>query len=228
MPKPLEVFENPDQHWSLLTSSQDVELEDQHFDRKEAGITDSNGKVSSSQISSLIDHAKDTISAFANENRDGGLLVIGISKTCEVKGLSHLTDAQRNTIAQPSNWLLHHDARIKLHDCTDTSGQPGKVCLIYVPYVPNAICETLGASPNAWRRQGAQNALLSTDQKDQLRRDKKIVSFEDEACCPFDLRDVDQPLLAEFRKLYHADARYSYSNEELLFQAGALIRSGDA
>ncbi len=227
MPKPLEVFENPDHHWSLLSSSQDVELEDQHFDRKEAGTPDSNGKVSSSQISSLIDHAKATISAFANENRDGGLLVLGISKTGEVKGLSHLTDAQRNTLAQPSNWLLHHDARIKLHDCTDTNGQPGKVCLIYVPYVLNAICETLGASPSAWRRQGAQNALLTSDQKDQLRRDKKIVSFENEACRAFDLRDLDQPLLAEFRKLYHADARYRYSDEELLFQAGALIRDGD-
>ncbi|MEI9980441.1 MAG: RNA-binding domain-containing protein [Edaphobacter sp.] len=228
MPKPLEVFENPDLFWPLLSSRQDVELEDQHFDRKEAGTPDSNGNVSSSQISSLVDQLKATVSAFANENRDGGLLVVGISKTGEIKGLSHLSDAQRNAIAQPSNWLLHQDARIKLHDCTDANGQPGKVCLIYVPYVPNAICETVGASPSAWRRQGAQNALLTSEQKDQLRRDKKIVSFEDEPCCQFDLRDVDQPLLAEFRKLYHADARYSYSDEELLFQAGALIRDGDS
>lgn len=228
MPKPLEVFENPDLFWALLSSSQDVDLEDQHFDRKEAGTPDSNGNVSGSQISSLIDHLKATISAFANENRDGGLLVVGISKAGEIKGLSHMSDAQRNSIAQPSNWLLHQDARIKLHDCTDANGQPGKVCLIYVPYVPNAICETVGASPSAWRRQGAQNALLTADQKDQLRRDKKIVSFEDEPCCQFDLRDVDQPLLAEFRKLYHADARYSYSDEELLYQAGALIRDGNS
>lgn len=227
MPKPLEVFENPNNHWPLLTSSQDVELEDQHFDRKEAGTPDSSGKVSPSQISSLIDHSTATISAFANDNHDGGLLVIGISKTGEVKGLSHLTDVQRNSIAQPSNWLLHHDARIKLHDCVDGNGQPCKILLIYVPYAPNALCETLGASPHAWRRQGAQNALLTSDQKDQLRRDKKIVSYEDEPCCAFDPRDLDQPLLAEFRKLYHSDARYSYSDEELLFQAGALIRDGD-
>ena len=88
MPKPLEVFENPDDHWPLLSSSQDVDLEDQHFDRKEAGTPDANGKISTSQVSCVIDHAKATISAFANENREGGLLVIGISKTGEVKGLS--------------------------------------------------------------------------------------------------------------------------------------------
>jgi len=115
---------------------------------------------------------------------------------------------------------------LKLHDAMDNAGNPVKICLIYVPYTPSAICETMGASPECWRRQGAQNLRLNAEQREQLRRDKKIVSFEDEYCCPFDARDLDQPLLSEFRKVFHSDARYSYSDEELLYQAGALIRDG--
>ncbi len=228
MPKPLEVFEEPDRHWALLTSSRDVDLEDQFFDRKEAGTVEASGSVPKNQISTLIDHLKATISAFANENREGGLLVLGISKTGEVKGLTHLSDEQRNSITQPSNWLINHNSRVKLHECSDSTGKLTKICLIYAPYTANAICESIGISPSAWRRQGAQNTLLSSDQKDQLRRDKRITSFEEEPCCPFDLLDVDQPLLAEFRKVFHSDARYTYSDVELLFQAGALIRDGNA
>lgn len=55
MPKPLEVFDDPQKYWSLLTSKRDVDLEDQFFDRKEAGRADPTGSVSGSQISSLID-----------------------------------------------------------------------------------------------------------------------------------------------------------------------------
>jgi hypothetical protein len=51
---PLYVFENPDAYWSLLTASKDVELEDQYFDRREAGQLDGAGKVSSSQISAVV------------------------------------------------------------------------------------------------------------------------------------------------------------------------------
>ncbi len=152
--------------------------------------------------------------------------MLGISKTGEVKGLSHLSDAQRNSIMRPGDWLLHHNARIKLYDCSDSNGKDTRICFIYVPYTQNAICETIGLSPVAWARQGAQNVRLTADQKDQLRRDKKVISFEDAYCCPFDSRDIDQPLLAEFRKVYHSDARYQYTDEELLYQAGALIRDG--
>jgi predicted HTH transcriptional regulator len=228
MPKPLEVFEDPDKYWSLLTSARDVDLEDQFFDRKEACTADASGNVPKSQIGTLIDHLKATLSAFANENREGGLLALGISKTGEVKGLSHLNDEQRNSISQPSSWLLNDNSRVKLQDCTDSTGRPAKMCLIYAPYNANAVCETIGISPNAWRRQGAQNALLSSDQKDQLRRDKRITSFEEEPCCPFDPADVDHPTLTEFRKVFHSDARYEYSDTELLFQAGALIRDGNS
>jgi hypothetical protein len=93
MPKPIEVYENPDAYWSLITAIEDIEFEDQHFDRKEGGRPETDGHLGSNKLSEIIQQTKETISAFANSNKDGGLIVIGISKTGGVKGLSHLTFA---------------------------------------------------------------------------------------------------------------------------------------
>src|SRR5205823_13537154 len=42
---------------------------------------------------------RETVSAFANTNPEGGLLVVGVSKTGEVRGINHLRDAQRNELS---------------------------------------------------------------------------------------------------------------------------------
>jgi hypothetical protein len=102
MPKPIEVFDDPVQFWNLLTAKNDVEMENQFFDRKEAGRPDAAGCLSASQLRKVIDHETETISAFANENHDGGLLVLGISKLGEVRGLTHLNDQQRNAVMAPT------------------------------------------------------------------------------------------------------------------------------
>jgi predicted HTH transcriptional regulator len=224
MPRPLDLYDNPNAYWHLITAARDVDFEDQHFDRKEAARTESDGHLASSRLSELIQHARETISAFANTNPDGGVLVLGVSGKGEVKGLSHLNDSQRNNLAGPAAWLTNHNARAKFVDCEDETNQPTKVCMIFVPYSPNSICETPDKEKKAWLRQGAQNFLLTADQKEQLRRDKHITSFEQERCCEFDRADLDVALLAEFRKVYHNSTAYNYSDEELLYQAGALIR----
>jgi predicted HTH transcriptional regulator len=226
MPKPIEVYENPGAYWHLITTNQDRDFEDQHFDRKEAGRPEAAGHLSSGKLHEIIVKAKETISAFANTNPDGGLLVIGVSTTGEVKGLSHVNDGQRNNLMDCHSWLSNHDSKTKLHDCTTVTG-PGKVCLIYTPYSPHAICETPDRERQAWRRQGAQNFLLTADQKDTLRRDKGITVFENEKCCDFDKRDLDNALLAEFRKVFLVSPGYAYSDEELLYHAGAVVRDGD-
>src|SRR5690348_8026862 len=98
MPKPLDVYENPNAYWTLITAKTDSDFEDQHFDRKEAGRLNPSGSLPSGTIGEVIEHAKATISAFANTNRDGGLLVLGVSKIGEVRGLSHLSDGHRNSL----------------------------------------------------------------------------------------------------------------------------------
>jgi len=43
VPKPIEIYENPGAYWHLITTAQDIDFEDQHFDRKEAGRPDPAG-----------------------------------------------------------------------------------------------------------------------------------------------------------------------------------------
>lgn len=225
MPKPIEVYESPNAYWSLITADTDTESEGQHFDRKEAGKPDATGHLSSNKLSEIIQQTKETISAFANTNKDGGLIVIGISKKGEVKGLSHLSDDQRNNLMVPQIWLTNHNSRVKLHDCPGLLS--AKICLIFTPYASTAICETADNDRRAWLRQGAQNVLLTAEQREQLRREKGITIFEDERCCELDTRDIDTALLSVFRRAFHASSSYDYSDEELLYQAGAVVRENN-
>ncbi len=77
MPSPKEVFENPLKFIEFLTSASDDRFEGQHFDRKEACRADEHGNISSSKINRIREHITETISAFANKNKEGGLLVLG-------------------------------------------------------------------------------------------------------------------------------------------------------
>lgn len=105
MPHPKEVFENPGAYWNLLTASDDADFEGQYFDRKEVGRQKSTGFVDKNTISGVVGEITECVSAFANSNKDGGLLVLGISSKGEIKGFNHLKDEQRNTIMNISAML---------------------------------------------------------------------------------------------------------------------------
>ena len=92
MPNPKEVFDNPQAHWDSITSSFDDDFEGQHFDRKEAGRVGDNGLVSKSNLRGVRDQITECVSGFANANREGGLLVVGVSSSGEVKGTNHLQE----------------------------------------------------------------------------------------------------------------------------------------
>ncbi|HEY9692436.1 MAG TPA: RNA-binding domain-containing protein [Oculatellaceae cyanobacterium] len=226
MTDPREVFEYPNQHWSFLTAPDDTDFEGQYFDRKEAGRVGQNGCVSSTEMNRVVDQLAECISAFANTNKSGSLLVIGISTRGEVKGISHLSDSQRSRLTNFNEMLCNQAAQAKFFDCQNDFDTPDKICLIYIPYTAQRICETIGNSPRAWRRQGSQNIFLIHDQREQLKRDKKIVDFEQVYCCAYDQRDLDQAVLQEFRRLFLSESHYEYSDDELLYQIGALVRDG--
>jgi hypothetical protein len=95
---PREVFDDPRQHWNNLIAPADEDFEGQHFDRKEASRIDEHGSVAKNQFGRLVDQIEECVSAFANANRDGGLLVAGISRFGEIKGINHLNDNQRKAI----------------------------------------------------------------------------------------------------------------------------------
>jgi predicted HTH transcriptional regulator len=227
MPNPKEVFNSPEQHWEFLTAATDIEFEGQYFDRKEVGQARASEKDRANQVKDFRKQLQECISAFANKNQLGGLLVIGISKIGEVAGIDHLTESQCNSLININELLIHQCAEAKLVDCCSADGDERTICLIYVPYTTDGICETLESSPKAWTRSGLSNLLMNAAQKNQLKRDKRIVNYEQSYCCPYKPEDLDRGVLETFRSVYTEDTTYTFTDEEMLYHAGALDKDID-
>ncbi|PSB26636.1 RNA-binding domain-containing protein [Stenomitos frigidus] len=227
MPDSREVFEHPIEHWDFLTASDDTEFEGQCLDRKEAGRVRQNDCISSKELDAVLEKITTCISAFANTNKSGSLLVIGISSQGEVKGISHLSDTQRSRLTAFNSLLLDQAAQAKFFECTNDFGKKDLICLVYVPYTSRRICQTVGNHPRAWVRQGSQNICLNQAQLEQLQRDKRVVDYEQADCCPYDSRDLDRAAFQEFCKAFLSDASYDdYSDEKILYDVGAINRDG--
>ena len=228
MPSPKEVFDNHQQHWKFMTAISDAEFEGQHFDRKEVPPAESDGHVNKKKLRDFKNEkVVKCISAFANANKDGGLLVVGVSKTGEIKGIDHLSENEINSLTAFNKLLRNQAVIVNFVEHPDNTDVKKKILLIYVPYTQHAICETLDTHPKAWLRSGAQNLPMNEQQREQLKRDKKITDFENAYCCPFHIDDVDKEVLQEFRKVYLENASYDLSDEEMLYRAGAIDRDGD-
>lgn len=222
-PPPRQVFDDPSSHWTFLTQSTDDDFEGQHFDRKEVGQIDVNETTLRNQLRNVREEIKQTISAFANRNVEGGLLVLGIASDGTVSGIDHLSEEQKNSLTDFTSLLRHQAAEARFYQCTDGFGNAKTICLIFVPYTDSSICETLERSPKAWTRHGPQNILITQDMRDQIRATKGFVDFEGAFCCPFKIDDIAEDVLIEFRKVFHPDATGDFSVERLLYQAGAII-----
>ena len=227
MPTPREVFNDPERYWNFLTAATDIEFEGQYFDRKEVGQASANEKASDSQVKEIKKQLQECISAFANKNKLGGLLVIGISKIGEVAGIDHLTENQCNSLTNINVLLAHQCADARLIDCQNAGGDSRKICLIYIPYTTDGICETIEASPKAWMRSAMSNLPMNAAQKEQLKRDKLIVNYEQSYCCIYKPEDVDRGVLEAFRAVYTEDATCPSTDEEMLYHAGALDKNVD-
>jgi hypothetical protein len=147
VPKPHVVFDDPNAHFDFLTLSSDVDFEGQHFDRKEACRARPDGNVAPSDLRKLGEQITECISAFSNKNRDGGLLVLGIGSSGEVRGLAHLSEAQVNAMTRLDTKLVHHRCESKLVEVTNAEGQPDHIALVYAHYVDNA-----RSYPSGWCR----------------------------------------------------------------------------
>ena len=226
MPDPRDVFEHPSTHFEFLTAPSDEKFEGQYFDRKEAARVSQNGFVSRTAMKGLTEQITECISAFSNTNKSGSLLAIGISSQGEVKGLDHLTDEQRSRLTSFNALLCDQTAQAKFFDCETHDGRKYFICLVYVPYTPRRICQTLGNQPRAWKRQGSQNIELVGIQLEQLRRDKGVVDYEQADCCSYDSEDVAKSTFEEFRKAYLLNAVYDDdSDEKVLYDVGAINKS---
>ena len=223
-PSPRAVYDDPAGHWAFLTRPSDDSFEGQHFDRKEAGQRTSDARKLKNQLGQLREGITETISAFANSNVEGGLLVIGIASNGDINGIDHLSEKQKNSLTNFESLLHNQAAEARFHRCMDVSGQSNSICLIFAPYAGRGICETPGSAPKAWERRGPQNVPVTQAARDRLRDRKNLSDFENSFCCPYDRADLSDEILVEFRKVFSPDATGDFPDERLLHEAGALIR----
>jgi predicted HTH transcriptional regulator len=217
------VFDDPPSAWSFLTQPNDDEFEGQHFDRKEAGRPVSNGPITRSALDGVKELVIKTVSAFANSNVEGGLLVLGISSTGEVVGIDHLGEEQRNSFTNLNTLLRTHAAEVKCHHCQDASGADRTLCLIYSAYLPNAICETPDATSKAWVRNGHQSLPMSQEVREQVRLRKGLIDLDSVPWCSYSSDALDAEVVTEFRRVFHPEATGDFSDERLLREAGAVV-----
>ena len=83
-PSPRLVFDDPQSAWSFLIQPNDDTFEGQHFDRKEAGRMQGGVPLTQNAVGAVRELVIKTVSAFANSNTEGGLLVLGISSSGDV------------------------------------------------------------------------------------------------------------------------------------------------
>ena len=204
-PSPREVYDDPGSFWAYVTQPTDDDFEGQHFDRKEAGKSQPTGGLSSTALGNVRELVVKTVSAFANRNVEGGLLVLGISSFGDVYGVDHLSETQCNDITDLNKLLLHHAADVRFFDCTDAAGNARTLCLIFSGFSTTGICETVGNHPRAWTRNGSQCVQVTQAVRDNLRIRKGLVSIESDPVCEFSVEDIDKDVLAEFRKVFQPD-----------------------
>jgi predicted HTH transcriptional regulator len=227
-PSPREVFDDPVAHWAFLTQSTDDDFEGQHFDRKEAGRLDAEGTVSRRSLDGVRDLVRKTLSAFGNSNKEGGLLVLGISSTGDVMGIDHLSETQQNDLCDQNTSLLHLAADVRLFDCKNANGDDKTICVMLNGWATTGICETTGNSPKAWTRNGAQCVTVTQPVRDSLRIRKGLIDVEINPFCEYDPDDVDKDVLTEFRKVFQPGASAEFDDERLLKEAGAIVKkNGD-
>lgn len=226
-PSPRLVFDDPQSAWEFLTQPNDDSFEGQHFDRKEVSRLQATASLTPSALEAVKQHVIKTVSAFANSNTEGGLLVLGISSSGEVHGIDHLSEVQRNSITDLNALLRNHAAEVIFHDCQNAMGNDKTLCLIYSGYVPNAICETPEVNPKSWVRNGSQSVLMNQAVRDQVKLHKGILDLDIAPFCTFSTDDVDAEVIREFRRVFHPESTAEFTDERLLYEAGAIVRSNN-
>ena len=221
-PVPRVIYDDPQCHLPFIIAASDEACESQHFDRKEAlRPREGNRGCAPSEIKRLNDLVQETVSAFTNAS--GGLLVLGVSKTGELRGVDHLTENQLNQVLQLDNKLIGHNCSARMAEVVGPDGRAAKLALFLARPVDRAICEEVGASRRAWVRSGRQNLRLQGMQRDQLERDRRVVDFERRAACSYDTGDLDDGIVQEFAR-GRTNGAATQELDDLLYQTGATVR----
>ena len=217
MPLLSDIIANPSNYISFITSKN---FESQWFERKEV--------VQEVSLKNLNESILKTASGFANSNREGGIIVLGVTDSGDISGIKKIPEQRRNEILQKLNQLNNLVWNTINLPCRNVDDEEDFIYLLHITYTENAICETSEAFPRAWKRAGAQNLPLKPRELDRLKRNKKIIKFEESVCAEYHAEDVDPQIYGEFNKKYlqNRDAKESYSMKKLLAIIGAITKEG--
>lgn len=223
--QPKAVFDNPGKYWDFLTVESDDEIEGQYFDRKEVGRPREKGFVRGKSVRKVKEKLQRCISAFANANPEGGLLILGISSDGNIRGTNQLTEDQLSDLLSFGDLLKNCHTKVREFKCSNVHDEDDSIYLVYVHYTSDAVCRTKGFPSKAWRRVGPRSEHLDRRQLRRLERDKGIVDFERRLCCPYQKSEVDENVLERY--IQSRRAGNSQNARELLFEIGALDRKED-
>ena len=214
MNNPRAVFENPKKYLAFITIDQDDKIEDQFFDRKE--VTD--------RGNTNIRNVQKTISAFTNSNKEGGLLIMGVSGNGTIKGIKKFGEKTINSFTNISAILRNHNAEVKQFNCVNENGENDRIMLIYAGYIEKAICHTLDNDEKAWIRSGPQCTIVNKQMWKNLERQKGIKNFETSICCEYSYEDLDKEIFENFSGISNA------SEDEIikrLYNKGAIKKKDE-
>lgn len=218
MYQPIDVFNDPESYIDFLTNPDLEQLYGQHFDWKEIPKPYNKDNAKKGII--------ECVSAFANSNKDGGIIVLGINdKTKGIVGTEHLTEAQLNNILALPNQCLHNQSC----QTKALNIQGHRVYIIYTPYEERNICYTKSSPNEAWKRNGNQNEPFKREDWDHFRNRKNPGLWEMQPCAEYEERLLDLALFEEFKGAWLADSETatSYSILDVLDNAGAIIKHND-
>ncbi|MBE2207996.1 MAG: putative DNA binding domain-containing protein [Saprospiraceae bacterium] len=218
MHKPIDVFNDPESYIDFLTSPDLERLYGQYFDLKEVVSPYQKDKIQKSIL--------ECVSAFANSNKEGGLLILGINdKTREITGTDHLKEEEYNSLTGfAGQQLKHHATRV---DACFVNGK--RILLFFVPYEPRNICQTNEAHPKAWKREGAKCVQFKREDWYSFENLKNPGDWEKQPCTEYEERFLDMPLFEEFKKSWLADSDIpsGYDIIDVLENAGAIVKHQD-
>jgi len=185
-------FESPD--WTLLTAPR---IEGQYFERK---VTTDREKLA------------EAISAFANSNAEGGLIVNGIANDGTVRGLDQFGEAKIQELLKCVD-LTTHTVETKIVVVRTSSGQEAQLQFIYVPFSERRVVETY--KRKAYRRAGDSTIELRDEEKRELEYTKGQIEFEDDPSCPLIWEELDSDVLGELLPAVREKNHLDPDTEEL-------------
>ncbi|OLS20375.1 MAG: hypothetical protein HeimC2_37270 [Candidatus Heimdallarchaeota archaeon LC_2] len=211
---PKDLIEDPSKHLDFMTSTN---FEGQFFERKEI----LNNRNSFDRVSK---HIMRTASGFANSNREGGLIILGIDDEGNIIGVKSIAEQGLNSIFQIFRKLKNLTFTNQNFNYTNINEEEDFIILVYIDHTTDAICETLEDFPRSWKRVGVQNMALSFQELEALKRNKGIINFESQTCIEFQDNDLHSEIYKQFEKdfLDRRDSQFEYSKLEILRNIGAI------